>query len=341
MNIREQLQHKIDFKTKPHGALGFLEQIALQIGLIQNTLTPTLTEPAMIVFAADHGLAKEGVSAYPPEVTFQMVSNFLNGGAAINVFCRQNGIKIKIVDAGVNFDFEPHTELIIAKAGHGTNSMLQGKAMSTEQLNFCFEASKKIVKDLADSGTNVIGFGEMGIGNTSSASLIMASVMNKPIESCVGRGTGMNPEQLQHKISILKQVKLFHQEVKEPLDVLQTFGGFEVAQMTGAMLAAKEKNMVIMIDGFIATAALSIAYRLQPDILENCIFCHVSNEQAHQDFIDFFQGRALVNLDLRVGEGTGCAIAFPIIKSAVNFLNEMASFEEANVSNKDNAICEI
>lgn len=340
MNIREQLQHKIDFKTKPHGALGFLEQIALQIGLIQNTLTPSLKNPAMIVFAADHGLAKEGVSAYPPEVTFQMVSNFLTGGAAINVFCRQNGIKIKIVDAGVNFDFEPHTDLIIAKAGHGTESMLQGKAMTKDQLNFCLDESKKIVDALAESGTNIIGFGEMGIGNTSAASLIMASVMNKPIETCVGRGTGMNLEQLEHKVKILQQVKNYHQQVKEPLDILQTFGGFEVAQMTGAMLGAKEKNMVIMIDGFIATAALSIAYLLQPTILENCIFCHVSNEQAHQDFIEFFKGRALVNLDLRVGEGTGCAIAYPLIKSAVNFLNEMASFEEAKVSNKEEIICE-
>ncbi|RRJ88078.1 nicotinate-nucleotide--dimethylbenzimidazole phosphoribosyltransferase [Paenimyroides tangerinum] len=334
MTFEQQIQHKIDFKTKPLGALGYLEQLAFKIANVQQTLTPELKFPTHVIFAADHGLAKDGVSAYPPEVTFQMVMNFLQGGAAINVFCKQNNIAMKIVDAGVNFDFEDHPELIKAKAGYGTKSALTEKAMTTEQLEFCFTEADKIVNLAFEKGSNIIGFGEMGIGNTSSASLIMASLLKESIENCVGRGTGMNDEQLQHKISILKQVMDFHGNITNPKEIMQTFGGFEVAQMCGGMLAAYKRNMLIMVDGFIATAAFAIAQALEPNIIDNAIFCHVSDESGHKKFLDSLNQKAILDLNLRVGEGTGCALAFPIIQSAVNFLNEMASFESAGVSNK-------
>lgn len=334
MTIEQQIQQKIDLKTKPLGALGYLEQLAFKIAKIQNTLTPQLNHPTQIVFAADHGLAQDGVSAYPPEVTFQMVMNFLQGGAAINVFCKQNNIAIKIVDAGVNFDFEDHPELIKAKAGYGTKSALREKAMTKEQLAFCFAESAKVVNLAFEKGSNIIGFGEMGIGNTSSASLIMASLLKKPIEECIGRGTGMNNEQLQHKTNILKQVIAFHGTITDPMEIMQTFGGFEVAQMCGAMLQAHKNNMLLMVDGFIATAAFAIAKEIEPTIIERAIFCHVSDESGHRAFLESMNQKALLDLNLRVGEGTGCAIAYPLIQSAVNFLNDMASFDTAGVSNK-------
>src|SRR5690606_10861969 len=233
-----------------------------KIAKVQKTLTPQLKNPIQIVFAADHGLAQDGVSAYPPEVTFQMVMNFLQGGAAINVFCKQNNIAIKIVDSGVNFDFEDYPELIKAKTDYGTKSALREKAMTKEQLDFCFSESAKFEK-----GSNIIGFDEMGIGNTSSASLIMASLLQKPMEECIGHGTGMTDAQLQHKTNILKQVMDFHGTITDPKEIMQTFGGFEVAQMCGAMLQAHKNNMLIMVDGFIATAAFAVAKALEPTIM--------------------------------------------------------------------------
>ncbi|MBA5792431.1 MULTISPECIES: nicotinate-nucleotide--dimethylbenzimidazole phosphoribosyltransferase [unclassified Flavobacterium] len=334
MTFEDQILQKINLKTKPLGALGYLEEIAFKIAKVQNTLNPQLTNPTQIVFAADHGLAQDGISAYPPEVTHQMVLNFLQGGAAINVFCKHNNINLKIVDAGVNFDFIDHPQLIKAKAGYGTQSSLRGKAITKDQLEFCFNESIKIVNDVYEKGCNIIGFGEMGIGNTSAASLIMATLLKIPIETCIGRGTGMNDMQLQHKTNILKEVMQFHGTITEPLDILQTFGGFEVAQMCGAMLQAYKNNMLLMIDGFIATAAFAIAHKLEPFIMNNAIFCHVSNESGHKLFLDALNQKALLDLNLRVGEGTGCALAYPIIQNAVNFLNEMASFESAGVSNK-------
>lgn len=334
MNIEQQLQHKIDFKTKPLGALGFLEDIAFKIGNIQKTLSPQLTHPSLLVFAGDHGLAQDGVSAYPPEVTYQMVMNFLQGGAAINVFCKQHAIDLYIIDAGVNHDFENYPNLLKAKANYGTKSALHERAITPEELKFCFESSEKTVQQLAKKGCNIIGFGEMGIGNTSSASLLMSSLLRLPIEDCVGRGTGMDDAQLAHKISILKQVLAKHPQVTDAEEALLCFGGFEIAQMCGAMLEAYRQNMVILVDGFIASSAFLVAYTLLPTMIDNAIFCHQSDEKGHQLMLESMQQRAILGLNLRLGEGTGCALAYPIIQSAVAFLNEMASFESANVSNK-------
>lgn len=335
MTFEALLQQKIDSKTKPVGALGKLEQIAFQIGSIQQSLEPTLINPHIIVFAADHGLAQEGVSAYPPEVTYQMVLNFLNKGAAINVFCEQNDIAIQVVDAGVNFDFEPHPSLLQAKAGHGSQNCLYEPAMTKKQLDFCLSSGRKTVADIAQKGCNIIGFGEMGIGNTSSASLLMSSLLSLPIEECIGRGTGMNKEGLLHKTQILQEVLKKHPHPNKPEDVLQYFGGFEIAQICGGMLEAFAHNMTVMIDGFITSSAFLVANAIEPKLIQNTIFCHQSDENGHRLLLEKLKVSPVLQLDMRLGEGTGCALAYPIISNAVAFLNKMASFESANVARND------
>jgi len=333
-NLKKILQEKIDFKTKPIGALGVLEKIALQIGLIQNTTTPVLSKPTILVFAGDHGISKTNkVSPYPQEVTQQMVLNFLNGGAAINVFCNQNNINLKIIDAGVNADFDISSSLIDAKIAKGTNDYSVGKAMTNEQCLEAMQKGKNIVKKAYSEGTNIIGFGEMGIGNTSSASLLMSYFTNTSITDCVGRGTGLNDDGLNTKIKTLKEVYNLHKnDIKTPLDALATFGGFEIAMMCGAMLEAASLKMTLLIDGFIVTAALLVANAIESAILEYCIFSHTSGEQGHKNMLNYLNVEPLLNLGLRLGEGTGCAVAYPIIEASINFLNNMATFKSANVS---------
>lgn len=328
------LQEKIDFKTKPLGALGVLEKIALQIGLIQNTTSPVLSKPTILVFAGDHGIAKtDKVSPYPQEVTQQMVLNFLNGGAAINVFCNQNNINLKIIDAGINADFDKDLNLIDAKIAKGTSDYSIGKAMTKEQCLEALQKGKDLVKKTYSEGTNIIGFGEMGIGNTSAASLLMSYFTNTPITDCVGRGTGLNDEGLQTKIETLQEVYNLHKnDIKTPIDALIAFGGFEIAMMCGAMLAAASLQMTLLIDGFIVTSALLVANALESAIVDYCIFCHTSGEQGHKNMLNYLNVEPLLNLDLRLGEGTGCAVAYPIIEASVNFLNNMATFKSANIS---------
>lgn len=329
------LKHKIDNKTKPLGSLGVLEDIALQIGRIQHSLTPSLKNPTIIVFAGDHGISEEGVSPYPKEVTMQMVMNFLQGGAAINVFCRQNGIKLLVADAGVDYDFNPAMPLIHCKAGKGTKNILKEPAMSLNECQQAMNQGGDIVYQQFTEGCNIIGFGEMGIGNTSSASLLMSSFCQLPIESCVGRGTGLNDEGVRRKVSVLKKALNKYPNLTFPGEILATFGGFEIAMMAGAMLKAAELGMIIMVDGFIATSALLSASQFNDQITENCIFCHQSDEQGHKLMLDYLKAKPLVNMGLRLGEGTGAAVVYPLIKAAVSFLNEMASFESAGVSGKN------
>ncbi len=335
--IISQLQSKIDSKTKPIGALGMLELIALKIGLIQNTLSPELTNPTIIVFAGDHGIASEGVSAYPQEVTHQMVLNFLSGGAAICVFSKQNGINLKIVDAGVNFNFSNTPNLINAKISMGTKNFLNSPAMDKVQCENALSKGALIVKEQGVKGCNIIGFGEMGIGNTSSASIIMSILCNISIENCVGRGTGLDNLNLKKKTQILKQAIKKHIpniEKSNPLSVLSTFGGFEIAMICGGMLQAAELNMIILIDGFIVTSALLVASKINPSILDYCIFCHKSDEKGHSYVLNDLNAEPILDLKMRLGEGTGVAIAYPLIKSSINFLNNMASFDDANVTKK-------
>ena len=336
MDISELLIRKIDTKTKPLGALGQLEALALQIGLVQQTLTPKLTKPAILVFAADHGIANSGVSAYPAKVTVQMVLNFLAGGAAINVFCRQNQIALHIINAGVNYDFQGQEQLIDASIGYGTRNFLEESAMTGEQLRQCFEKARALVKGVAANGCNVIGFGEMGIGNTSSASMLMSCLCKIPLEQCVGKGTGLNEQGLQHKLALLKQAQILHPQPQDAMEALKLFGGFEIAQMCAAMLSAYEQQMLILVDGFIATVAYLCALNINSNIYSNAVFCHQSNEQGHELLLNHLNEKPLINLGMRLGEGTGCALAYPIIQSAVLFLQEMASFESTNMTQKFN-----
>ncbi|MDR6919315.1 nicotinate-nucleotide--dimethylbenzimidazole phosphoribosyltransferase [Chryseobacterium sp. 2987] len=333
--LATELQHKIDFKTKPLGALGHLESLAHKIGMVQKTISPQLLHPHMVVFAADHGIASAGVSAYPQEVTYQMVMNFLSGGAAINVFCRHQGIEIKIVDAGVNFDFPEGLELIDKKVRKSSRNMLEEPAMTKEEYLQALENGRAVVLEIAETGCNIIGFGEMGIGNTSASSLMMSRLFDLPAADCIGRGTGLDDEQLQRKINILSEVLQQYAHIQTADEVAQTFGGLEIVQMMGAVEEAFQQNMLIMVDGFIASMAVAAVSKKNPEILKNCIFCHVSDENAHQKLLELLEQKALLNLNLRLGEGTGCALAYPLIQSAVNFLNEMSSFEDAHVSNKE------
>ncbi|MGR8998556.1 MAG: nicotinate-nucleotide--dimethylbenzimidazole phosphoribosyltransferase [Gammaproteobacteria bacterium] len=329
--LAARLQSKIDQKTKPLGALGQLESLALQIGMCQNTLTPSLSKPCIIIFAGDHGIVESGVSAYPQTVTAQMVANFLSGGAAISVFARQHQLELLIVDAGVNADLASHPKLIDLKIGKGTKNFLMHPAMTEESCANAIQAGAALVLQQYNNGCNCIGFGEMGIGNTSSSALLMHCLTAIPLAQCAGRGTGLNDEQLEKKLTVLQQALNRHKDITAPLDILATFGGYETAMMVGAYLKAAELGMLILVDGFIASAALLVAWKLYPQVVDYCVYTHVSSEQGHQALLNQFNAKALLNLDLRLGEGSGIALAYPLLQSALGFLNEMATFAEAGV----------
>lgn len=331
--LKEDLQRKIDSKTKPIGSLGRLEEIALKIGLIQQTLTPLLSQPILSVFAGDHGIAEEGVvNAYPQEVTVQMVQNIAQGGAAVNVFCRTHGITPKIIDAGVASKLSSHDGILNKKIDRGTSNYATRPAMSREQCREAIHKGADLVDEWHENGSNIIGFGEMGIGNTSSASIITSLITGKSIEECTGKGTGLDEDGIAEKIRILRNAIQNHDIEDDPISILQTFGGFEIAMIIGGILQAAENRMIILIDGFIVTAALLIAYRLYPLVLKYVLFAHESGEQGHRIQLDYLDGKPILNLGMRLGEGTGATMVFPVVKSAVNFLNEMASFEDAGVS---------
>lgn len=335
--ILPSLQRKIDTKTKPLGALGHLESLALLAGLAQQSLTPEVKQPEIIVFAGDHGAAKAGVSAYPQDVTWQMVENFLAGGAAINVFARLNGIRLTVVDAGVAHDFAPREGLVSAKIGPGTANYLEEAAMTPAQRDEAIAAGAAVVRQAAARGCNVIGFGEMGIGNTAAASLMTHCLTGASLPECVGRGTGLDDAGLTRKRDLLAKALTRYRQAgggDDALEVLARFGGFEIAQMVGAFLAAAEAKMLILVDGFIVTSALLVAARLHPEVLGYCVFCHNSAEPGHRAQLDHFGATALLDLGLRLGEGTGAALALPLVRAATAFLNEMASFESAGVSDK-------
>jgi nicotinate-nucleotide--dimethylbenzimidazole phosphoribosyltransferase len=338
MDISAALEQKINFKTKPSGALGMLEAIALQVGCIQNNLSPVISKPHIAVFAGDHGIADTGlVNPYPQAVTAQMVLNFVNGGAAINVFCRLHNIALTVVDAGVNYDFKKMAGIVDAKIAMGTADYLQGDAMTGEQLAAAMQKGAEIVAGIYGQGCNTIAFGEMGIGNTSAAALMMHQLCHLPLEQCAGRGTGADDEQYRVKLEVLQSVATRHGLGKEDLtaeQLLQKIGGFEIAMMAGAYQKAFELNMLIVVDGFIATAALLVVHQHNAAVLSNCIFAHTSGEQGHEKMLGYLGVKPLLNLGMRLGEGTGAAMAMPIIRSAVAFLNEMASFESAGVDNK-------
>jgi nicotinate-nucleotide--dimethylbenzimidazole phosphoribosyltransferase len=329
--LSDALDAAIVNKTKPPGSLGMLESLARQIGLIQRTAQPAITEPALIVFAGDHGVVAEGISAYPQSVTWQMVENFLAGGAAINVFARQNDCALHIVDAGVNHDFGKRDGLIDRKVAPGTRNFAHEPAMTSEQ---CAQAMQHGAELVATLPGNVLGFGEMGIGNTTAATAIMHAITHLPIEQCVGAGTGLTSDGILHKQKVVQRAVAQHVAMQSPLEILATFGGFEIAMIAGAMLAAAERRMVLLIDGFIVTSALLVAARLQPSILDYCVYSHCSDEHGHRQMLSHLGARPLLQLSLRLGEGTGSALALPLLHAAVNFVREMATFDSAAVSNK-------
>jgi len=331
--LRAALVDKINHKTKPLGALGALETIATQIGLIQQTLTPQLTQPTMLIFAGDHGIVEAGVSPYPQAVTAQMVLNFLQGGAAINVFTAQNQMHLRVVDSGVNHDFLANADLIDAKIAAGTRNFLLSAAMTAAQCEQALAAGANIAAREIALGCNVLGFGEMGIGNTSAASCLMSVLCGLPLSDCVGRGTGLDDAGLTRKTDILAQALALHDlNGQDAMQTLATFGGFEIAMMVGAMLQAAEQRCTLLIDGFITTAAVLVAAKLQPDILHYCVFSHCSDESGHKQMLAYLGVQPLLRIDLRLGEGTGAALAYPLLLAAVNFLNHMASFQSASVS---------
>ncbi|WP_297090542.1 nicotinate-nucleotide--dimethylbenzimidazole phosphoribosyltransferase [uncultured Draconibacterium sp.] len=334
MTLKDQLQHKIDNKTKPLGSLGILEEIALQIGMVQNNLSPKIEKPAHLVFAADHGVADEGVSPYPKDVTWQMVMNFCGGGAAINVFCRQSEMDLKVIDVGVDFDFPAGLPVINKKVAHGSRNMRKEPAMTMEECEAAMEVGAAAVRAEAEKGCNTIGCGEMGIGNTSPSSLLMHRFTGISIEECTGRGSGLVEEQVDRKTRILKEIADKY-DPHTPKEILATFGGLEIAAMVGAYLEAKKQNMLILVDGFISTAAIITAMQMDATIKGNCIFCHSSDEKGHKRMLEFLEVRPLLQLNMRLGEGTGAAVAMPLVRSAVNFINEMSSMEDAGVSNKE------
>ncbi|GAA3598685.1 nicotinate-nucleotide--dimethylbenzimidazole phosphoribosyltransferase [Flavivirga amylovorans] len=330
--LKLELQKKIDLKTKPLGALGLLEDLALKIGCIQNTLSPKISNPSIVVFAGDHGIATKGeVNPFPQEVTSQMVYNFVNGGAAINIFSNTNNLNLKIVDAGVNYTFPETLGIINAKIDFGTKNYQEEPAMTLEQCEKAFNRSGNIITKLKSEGTNTIGFGEMGISNTSSAALLMAYFTETPISECVGAGTGLNNEGISKKQQILSEVYKKYSP-KNAEEALSTFGGFEIAMLCGAILKATELKMIVIIDGFIVTAALLAAQALNENVLDYCVFAHNSNEKGHVKMLEFLNAKPLLSLGLRLGEGTGAALAVPLLKASVNFLNDMASFDAAGVS---------
>lgn len=332
---KAEIQAKIDLKTKPLRALGALEKLAFKIASVQNTLSPQLINPHILVFAASHGIASQGVSAYPSEVTPQMVLNFIGGGAAINVFTRQHGIRLLLVDAGVDYYFGKNEKLIDAKINFGTKSFLAEPAMSREECLQCLRKGAELVRGVHDTGCNVIGFGEMGIGNTSSASVIMSRLLDIDLADCVGKGTGLNDAQLANKMAVLAGALAHHKAVgNDPESLMATFGGFEIVMMCGAMLEAARLGMLVLVDGFIASVSYLCAFKLDSSIGQNAVFCHQSDEKGHRLLLQSLGADALLKLDMRLGEGTGCALAYPLLQSAVAFLNEMASFESAGVSQK-------
>ena len=329
--LASRLAAAIDAKTKPPGSLGMLEDLALQLGLILRTVQPRIEKPALLVFAADHGIVAENVSPYPQSVTAQMVANFLAGGAAINVFARQNGLALQVVDAGVNHDFGDLPGLTHRKVAPGTRNFARAPSMSAAQCEAALAHGYALADGLQG---NLLAFGEMGIGNTTSAAALMHKLTGLPLADCVGAGTGLDAEGVRRKQAVIEAAVALHRDVAAPLDVLATFGGLEIAMMVGAMLGAAERRMVLVIDGFIVSSALLVAARLQPAVLDYCVFAHCSGEHGHRQLLQQLGARPLLELGMRLGEGTGAALALPLVQAAAGFLCEMATFESASVSNR-------
>ncbi len=320
----------INQKTKPLGALGELETLATQIALIQNTKTLSIN-PVMIIFAADHGIADEGVSIAPSIVTQQMVLNFLHGGAAINCFCRTQNLPLFVVDAGIKYPIAPQpAELINQRIAAGTKNFSQEAAMTLAEAEQALNLGATLAQDFIQRGFNVIALGEMGIGNSSSAAALLAAISQVPVENCTGRGTGISDEQFIKKTGLIQQA-LKRITNNSPMTLLSELGGFEIAQICGAMLATAQAGKIILVDGFIASAAALLATEINPAARDYMIFAHQSHEKGHQLLLKRLNAKPLLDLGLRLGEGTGAALAVPLLKAAESFYNDMATFASTGI----------
>ena len=330
--LTQRLQHKLDNKTKPLGSLGRLESLALQLGLILQTESPQLHAPQMLVCAGDHGLAARGVSAYPSDVTWQMVENFLAGGAAVSVLARQHGVQLTVADCGVRHDFAPRAGLINCKVAAGTADAYTQAAMSDAQ---CLQAIQNGMQVVQHMPGNALLLGEMGIGNTSAASLLLARLGGHAIAQCTGAGTGLDATAIERKTTILTDVLHTHAQATTPLQALAAMGGLEIATLVGAVLQAAHENRVIVVDGFIVGSAVLVASRLEANVLQRCVFAHRSGERGHSLMLQTLNAQPLLDLGLRLGEGSGAMLAWPLLESACRVLAEMASFESAGVSRQE------
>ena len=332
VKIRPILQDKIDNLTKPKGSLGKLEELALQIGWIQQTLSPSLNKPCHIVFAGDHGIASEGVSVSPQEVTYQMIVNFWDGGAGINFLARQHGFELTVVDAGVNYDFKAEDPIVDKKIRKSTRNYLHEAAMTEEEMFLALTRGAECVIDCHDKGCNVISFGEMGITNTSSSALWMRYLTGISLDKCIGAGCDHTGTIIEHKYKVLQNAMNNYKGDNSVWDIMRYFGGYEMVMTVGAMLQAASLKMVILIDGFIMTNCLLAASKINPNVLDFCIFGHQGDEAGHQLLLEYLQADPILNLNLRLGEGSGALCAYPIVASAVHMINEMHSFKKINVT---------
>jgi nicotinate-nucleotide--dimethylbenzimidazole phosphoribosyltransferase len=328
--LRTQLQNLLDQKTKPPGSLGTLEALALKLGLIQRTTQPTATPAQVLLFAGDHGVHAQGVSPYPQAVTAQMVANILSGGAASSVLAQQHGLALMVVDVGVATALPPHPQLVQAKVRAGTRDLSVEPAMTHDELHAAMHAGRAAVQA---SDAAVLLIGEMGIANTTPATAMACALLNLPPATLTGPGTGLDARGIAHKASVIEHALQLHPD-RAPLEVLRCLGGLEIAAMAGAYVEGAAGGKVLLIDGFIATAALLVAARLEPAVLDACVFSHTSGEPGHAHVLAALNAAPLLNLNLRLGEATGALVAYPLLQSACAILNNMASFTAARVSNR-------
>ena len=326
------VRYKIDNLNKPKGSLGMLETLAEKICLIQQTTSPKLSHPCHLLFGADHGIEREGVSASPRDVTWQQMVNFANGGGGVNMLCRQHGFSLYITDVGVDHDFSDIQAIINRKIAKGTADFMYGPAMTDEQFERAINIGAEQVDVCYEDGCNIVCVGEMGIGNTSASSLWMSVLGNVPLDECIGIGSGLDDRGLLHKREVLQKSLHAYLAKKNRTNVLSFFGGFEMVAAVGAYLRAAEHKMIIMVDGFIMSACMLAAHRLYPDILHYAVFGHCGDEHGHRQLLDMMSAEPLLNLGMRLGEGTGALCSFPIIDSAVRMINEMNSFDKANIT---------
>ncbi len=332
-SLRATLQGKIDNLTKPKGSLGLLEDIALQVGMIQGSLSPELRHAHHILFAADHGIVEERVSLSPKEVTYQMLFNFIEGGAGCNFLARQHSIELELYDIGVDYDLpEQYKSLSELKVRHSTRNYLYEAAMTPQEADKALEAGAEAVDRSYRKGCNIISFGEMGITNTSSSSLWISLLMGKPLKDCVGAGCDHSGGIVAHKYDVLNRALQNYKGDGSPKDVMCYFGGLEMVAAVGAMLRAAELKMIIVVDGFIMTACMMMAAALNKEVLGYSLYGHQGDEAAHKDALEYLGAKPILHLAMRLGEGTGALCAYPIIESAVRMINEMSSFDSFDVS---------